>query len=148
MLSVLPAELPAAVEKMQQEMKDLRKAHARLQEQLAVHHADRLVAAAPEQNGRRVVAEIVSGFDAQALKVMAAPRWRPAGRTVVALVSASNPALVAVARSPDTAGDAGALLRKVIEQFGGKGGGKPDLAQGNLNGEPAAVLDALRTLIA
>jgi alanyl-tRNA synthetase len=34
-LSVLPAELPAAVGKMQQEMRDLRKAHARLQEQQA-----------------------------------------------------------------------------------------------------------------
>jgi alanyl-tRNA synthetase len=146
-LSVLPAELPAAVEKMQQEMKDLRKAHARLQEQLAVHHAERLIAAAPEQNGRRVVAEIVSGFDAQALKVMASA-VAAAGHTIVAIVAAGKPALVVIARSPDTAGDAGTLLRKVIEQFGGKGGGKPDLAQGNLNGEPAAVLDALRTLIA
>ena len=99
------------------------------------------------EEAEAVVAEIVAGFDAQALKVMASA-VAAAGHTIVAIVAAGNPALVVIARSPDTAGDAGALLRKVIEQFGGKGGGKPDLAQGNLNGEPAAVLDALRTLIA
>jgi len=145
-LSVLPAELPAAVEKLQQESKDLRKAHARAQEQLAVQHAQRLIASVPEHSGRRVITEVVAGFDAQALKVMAATA-AAAGHTIVALVSSVTPTLVVIARSPDAEGDAGRWLRQLIEQFAGKGGGKPDLAQGAVNGDPTAVLAALRNLI-
>ena len=146
-LSVLPGELPAAVEKLQRDAKDLRKAQSRLQEQLAVHEAERLLAAVPEQDGRRVVIEIVSGFDAQTLKAMASA-MAARGRTVAALVSASRPPLVAIARSADLPVDAGAILRQLTAQFGGKGGGKPDLAQGGgLNAEPATVLTALRQLL-
>src|SRR6476620_7468238 len=42
-LSVLPAELPASVEKLQADAKDLRKTQSRLQEQLAGHEAERLL---------------------------------------------------------------------------------------------------------
>jgi alanyl-tRNA synthetase len=146
-LSVLPGELPAAIEKLQQEAKELRKSQSRLQEQLAGHEAERLFAAAPEQAGRRVVTEIVSGFDASALKAMASA-LAARGRTVAALVSASSPVLVVIARSAGEPGDAGAILRQLVGQFGGKGGGKPDLAQGGgLNADPAAVVAAIREIL-
>lgn len=145
-LSVLPGELPAAVEKLQAEAKDLRKTQSRLQQQLAVHEAERLLAAAPERDGRRVVVEVVSGFDAQALKVMASG-MAASGRTIAALVSASGPALVVIARSADQTVDANAVLRQLIARFGGKGGGKPDLAQGGLNGDPSAILAAVREML-
>jgi alanyl-tRNA synthetase len=143
-LSVLPGELPAAIARLQQDARDLRKSQSRLQEQLAGHEADRLVAAASERDGRIVVAEIVSGFDAQAWKVMASAMVAR-GRTVASLVSATSPPLVVIARSADVPGDAGAILRQLIAQFGGKGGGKSDLAQGGgLAAEPAVILAALR----
>jgi len=145
-LSVLPDELPAAVEKLQQEAKDLRKGNARLQEQLAVHEADRLFASAPERDGARTVIEVVSGFDAQALKAMASALSAKGG-TLAALVSAARPALVVIARSPGVTADANALLRQLTTEFGGKGGGKADLAQGGgLDAEPAAIAAALRRL--
>ena len=50
-LSVLPQELPSAVEKLQADGKGLRKTIAGLQAALAVHEADRLLAAAAP--GRR-----------------------------------------------------------------------------------------------
>jgi alanyl-tRNA synthetase len=54
-----------------------------------------------------------------------------------------------IARSSDRADDANAILRQLVSRFGGKGGGKPDLAQGGgLNAEPAAIVSALRALIA
>jgi alanyl-tRNA synthetase len=142
-LSVLPGELPAAIEHLQQDARDLRKTNARLQEQLAIHEAERLLAAAPERDGSHVIAEVVSGFDALALKVMASALTRT-GRTFAALVSATTPALVVIARSPDAPGDANALLRQLVGEFGGKGGGKPELAQGGLNGEPADIVRALQ----
>jgi alanyl-tRNA synthetase len=145
-LSVLPGELPAAVDKLQTEAKELRKSQSRLQDQLAGHEAERLLVATPERDGRRVVTEVISGFEAQGLKAMASA-LAARGRTVAALVSASSPALVVIARSADETVDANAVLRQLIAQFGGKGGGKPDLAQGGLNGEPPAILAAIRELL-
>jgi alanyl-tRNA synthetase len=48
----------------------------------------------------------------------------------VALFSTSTPITVVIARSPDVALDANAAVRALIERFGGRGGGRPDLAQG------------------
>jgi len=52
-LSVLPQELPVAVEKLQADGKGLRKTIAGLQAALAVHEADRLLAAPHDPRGRR-----------------------------------------------------------------------------------------------
>jgi len=147
-LSVLPVELPVAIEKLQQEAKGLRKANMRLQERLAVHEADRLFAAASERGGVRTIVETLDGFDAPALKTVAAA-LAARGGTVAALVSTTVPPQVVIARSPDVSVDANAVLRELLHGFGGKGGGKPDLAQGGgMNGDPAAIAGAIRTLIA
>ncbi len=64
-------------------------------------------------------------------------------------MSASTPALVVIARSPDVSVDAAAVLKTVMTRFGGKGGGRPDLAQGGgLNASPQEIVAALRELIA
>jgi hypothetical protein len=40
------------------------------------------------------------------------------------------------------------MLKKLIERFGGKGGGRGSMAQGGgLSGEPRAILDAARALL-
>ena len=66
----------------------------------------------------------------------------------VALFSTPSPALVVVARHADTGVDAGATLKALVAQFGGKGGGKPDLAQGGgLQGTPDALVTAARELL-
>ena len=65
------------------------------------------------------------------------------------LVTPESPALIAVARSADLSLDTGDLLKKLIDQFGGRGGGKGAMAQGGgLTGDPRAILDAARTEIA
>ena len=128
-LSVLPDDLPAAIERGQADLKDQRKLIARLQEGLAVHEAARLVAEAPSANGTRVVVASLDGWDAPALKAVAAA-MTSMGTVVTALFSASSPAFVVVARSAGVQADAAATLKRLIERFGGRGGGKPDLAQG------------------
>jgi alanyl-tRNA synthetase len=146
-LSVLPAELPAAVERLQGEGKDLRRRIKSLQESLAVHEAARLLSAATQAGVVRVAVDVVAGWDAPGLKAIASAA-AAAGSAIVALVSASTPAIVVIARSPGVALDAGAVLKQLTERFGGRGGGKPDLAQGGgLNGDPTEIaLEARRLL--
>jgi alanyl-tRNA synthetase len=60
----------------------------------------------------------------------------------------SLPALVVVARSAGSSVDASAVLKGLIARFGGKGGGKPEFAQGGgLHGELAEMVAAARELL-
>jgi alanyl-tRNA synthetase len=146
-LSVLPHELPGAVERTQAEAKDLRKRASRLQALLAEHEAARLLAGAMAEGDRRIVVEALEGWDAGGLKSIAGALATHGG-VAAALVSASSPAAIAVARSQDLAVDAGNVLRALLDRFGGKGGGRPDLAQGaGLRGNIVEILAAARELL-
>jgi alanyl-tRNA synthetase len=145
LISVAPGELPAAIERLQGESKDLRKQVRALQERLAVSQAQELAARAPEVNGVRRVVEAIEGQDQQGLKAMASAISANPGFEVV-LFSAEEPHLLVVARSKDARADAGAVLRALVARFGGRGGGKPDMAQGGgLAGRIAELLEAART---
>jgi alanyl-tRNA synthetase len=146
-LSVLPHELPAAVEKVQAEGKQARKTIARLQSELAVHEAARLMAASPEVDGVRRVAQVLDGWDPPGLKAVALSMVGQ-GRVAVALVGTSSPIAVVVARSAGVAIDANAVLQQLLARFGGRGGGKADLAQGaGLVGDPQRIAAAARELL-
>ena len=142
-LSVLPQELPGAVERAQADLKNLRKTVGRLQLSLASQEASRMLRDASDAGGTRVIVEALDGWDAQGLKAIASALVEH-GRVAAALFSGS-PALAVIARSPDAPGDARVVLRGLIQQFGGRGGGKADMAQGGgLTGTTADVLDAAR----
>jgi len=142
-LSVLPAELPSAIDKLQSEGKELRKTLARMQESLAVHEAARLRAA----GAGGVVVDVLDGWDASGLKAVASALTSQPGIAAV-LLSSSTPALVVVARSTDAHVDANRILRALIEKFGGRGGGKPELAQGGgLNAPAHEIASAARELL-
>jgi alanyl-tRNA synthetase len=146
-LSVLPHEMPAAIERMQADAKDLRKTIKRLQETLIDHEVVRLAGAAQIVDGVHVIVEALDGWDAGGLTAIASA-MTAGGRVVVALFSASSPHAVVVARSADVPVDANAVLRALTEQFGGRGGGKPDLAQGGgLTADLVAIMRATRSLL-
>ena len=146
-LSVLPAELPAAVERLQSEGKDLRKTIGRLQESLAVHEAARLLKTANTAGDLRVVVEILDSWDAQGLKAIAAALSTNPNVAAV-LISSSTPAFVVVARSAGASIDANKILRQLLDRLGGRGGGKPDLAQGGgLNAPPVEIAAAASELL-
>jgi alanyl-tRNA synthetase len=64
------------------------------------------------------------------------------------LVGDARPVVAVVARSADVALDAAALFKALVTRFGGKGGGRPDLAQGGgLDAAPEAILDAARAAL-
>jgi alanyl-tRNA synthetase len=146
-LSVLPHELPAAVERMLAEGKQARKAVTRLQSDLAVHEAARLNAGSPVVDGVRRAAHVVDGWDAAGLKAIASS-MAAHGPVAAVLIGASEPLPVVVVRSPGVAVDANAVLQQLLKRFGGRGGGKPELAQGaGLVGTPQEIVAAGRDLI-
>jgi alanyl-tRNA synthetase len=65
------------------------------------------------------------------------------------LISAPPPSSLVIARAPDvTSIDSAALLKQLTARFGGKGGGRPELAQGGgLTGNVAEIVDAARALL-
>jgi alanyl-tRNA synthetase len=147
-LSVLPHELPAAVERIQAEGKQARKTVARLQSELAVHEAARLIAAAPLADGVRRAAHVLDGWDAAGLKAVASSMTAQAGVAAV-LIGTSAPIAIVVARSSDVALDANAVLQQLLKRFGGRGGGKPELAQGaGLAGDAQVIAAVARELLA
>jgi alanyl-tRNA synthetase len=147
-LSVLPEDLPAAIERLQAESKDQRKTISRLQEALAVHEAASLLRAAADDSARSVIVEALDGWDAAGLKAIAAAMTAEKP-VAVALFSVATPAYAVVARSAGVAVDAAAVLKALIARFGGRGGGKPDLAQaGGLTGSASGMCAAARELLA
>lgn len=91
-----------------------------------------------------LVVEALEGWDAPGLKAIATAAAASA-RAIVVLVS--RDALV-VARSAGVSTDANAVLRQLTERFGGRGGGKPDLAQGGgLQASPQDIVSAATALL-
>jgi alanyl-tRNA synthetase len=148
LLSVLPAELPTSVARLQDESKDLRRQQRALLAELFTHRAGEYIAKAEERDGLSTIVEAVPGADAGALKTLASTLVAGPGRAVV-LFADSRPALVVAARSADVQGvDAGRVLKALVARFGGKGGGRPDLAQGGgLDASPSDLVAAARDLL-
>lgn len=150
-LSIAPEELPGAIARAQAENKDLRRTVKGLQDRLAGFEAEWLAQRGSAVGTHTVVCEALDGWDAAGLKALAvAVAARPG--SIAVLLSAGAPSLVAIARASDVAVDAGAVLRSLTGRFGGRGGGKPDLAQGGgLTGEVSEMLtvarEAVRTAI-
>ena len=149
-LSVLPAELPAAIERLQADAREQRKQIKDSQSKLAVQEADGLANAAEVAvgaGGARLVAASLAGWDAAGLKAIAARIAERPGYVAI-LVGEPPPAALVVARSAGLPHDAGALLRQLVDRHGGKGGGRPELAQGGGVTSPASdVLQSARELL-
>ena len=148
LLSVLPRELPSAIERMQAETKDLRRTLKRFQEALAAHEAARLIAASDVGSGAAVViVGALDAWDANGLKAIATHIVGQAN-AAVALFSTAPPHPVVIARSPGMSLDVTAVLRELVASFGGRGGGKADLAQGGgLVGNLSDIMRAARQLL-
>ncbi len=124
-------EAPTAVARLLEENKQLTRRIRTLEEASArVEGAEFVRAAAPRDNGLRVIARIFDGRDAEMLKHLAlAVISHP--QTVALFGSRDGEtARLVFARSADASGDMNALLREACLMLDGRGGGRPDLAQG------------------
>lgn len=144
LLSVLPSELPEAIARLQAENKDRSRSLRALRERMSAYEAEALASAAVRVGRVAVVVESLAARDAVDLKRLATELTRKPDH-VVALLSDASPALVVFACSENVSFDAAAALRQLTDRFGGRGGGKPSLAQGGgLVGEKAELLDWAR----
>ena len=152
LLSVLPQELPGSIERLQLEVKEQRRSSSALQLELAAYRADELAAAAAiihqspglaDEHPARLVVRAIDA-DAGVLKALAMAVVARDGYIAV-LTSTTRPAVVVVARSADVTVSSHQVLAKLIAQFGGRGGGKAELAQGGgLDAQPDTILAAVR----
>jgi alanyl-tRNA synthetase len=138
-LSVVPADLGPAIERMRAEAKADSRAIKQLQEEVAAHRAATFRGEAETLGPLRGVLTAVPGWDAGALKTLALAIVSEPGLIAV-LVGDGRPAPVVIARSADVAVDAGAWLRRATTELGGRGGGRPELAQGGIDANGNEIL--------
>lgn len=135
--------LESSVRALQERLHEAEGALSALREQALTRSLEEALASAPVLGGGRVIAQFVDA-DAQTMRSCASALIERPG--VIALLGAlsGERATYVFARSKDVSLDMGALLRAAAVPLGGKGGGKPDFAQG---GGPAEVLECAKKLL-
>jgi alanyl-tRNA synthetase len=131
-LKAQPSEVATRIQQIQDQVKVLEKELARYKSKLAGSQSDDLLAQAIEICGIKVLAATIDGADAKALRDMADKLRDRLKSCALVLGSAvdGKVALIAAVTADLTAKiKAGELVNFVAGQVGGKGGGKPDLAQ-------------------
>jgi alanyl-tRNA synthetase len=144
-LKAQPAEVTARLAQIQEQVRALEKELDRYKAKLASAQGEDLADRAVEVRGVKVLAAVIEGADAKALRELA-DKLRDRLRScalVLASVTDGRVTLIA-AVTPDLTGrvKAGELVNFVAMQVGGKGGGRPDMAQAGGN-DPERLAPAL-----
>jgi alanyl-tRNA synthetase len=142
MLRVAEPELVEQIERTLTENKSLTRELEQTKNRLAQASAHDLESHAIPVNGANVLAARVDGMDRVQLRALADAlrnKWKSAAIILGAADGDSVSIIAAV--TPDLTGklQAGKLVSMVAQAVGGKGGGRPDLAEGG--GKNAAALD-------
>jgi len=119
-------DTPRVAAQMVEENKELNRRVRALEEIAAGVEAERLLATA--SNG--VVVQIFDGRDAESLKKLAHALIEHPGTIALLGSRDKDTARLVFARSADAQGDMSLLMREACAMLDGRGGGKPDLAQG------------------
>ncbi len=140
----------ARVNQVLERNRKLEKELEQLKAKLASSQGSDLAAQAVEINGIKVLAAKLEGGDAKALRDTVDQLKNKLGKAAVVLatVNGDKVALVAGVTKDETGRiKAGELVNFVARQMGGKGGGRPDMAQAGGN-DPAALEQALASVAA
>jgi alanyl-tRNA synthetase len=144
-LKAAPAELTSRIGQVLEQVRDLERELARLKSRLAASQGDDLAAKAVDVAGIRVLAASLEGADARTLRETLDKLKDKLGSAaiVLAAVDAGKVSLIAGVTADLTARlKAGELVNFVAGQVGGKGGGRPDMAQAGGN-DPSGLPRAL-----
>jgi alanyl-tRNA synthetase len=148
-LKAAPAEVPGRIAAVLDQLRTLEKELAALKGKLASSQGDELLAQAIDVKGLKVLAAVLDGADAKALRETM-DKLKDKLKTaaiVLAAVDGGKVQLAAGVTADSTAKvKAGELVNFVAQQVGGKGGGKPDLAMAG--GSDAAALPAALASVA
>jgi alanyl-tRNA synthetase len=135
-------ELPETVARLQEQNRALQSELRAAREQLATYEAKSLLASAALHGAHRLVAR---AFARSADEVRLLAQALVAESGVIALLGAAGEkAQLIFARSADVPLDVVPLLKKALDQLGGRGGGRPNMAQG---GGASADLDQVQAAI-
>ena len=138
-----PSEAAARVAQIQESARTLEKELARLKAKLASAQGDDLVSQAVDIKGIKVLAAALEGADAAALRETLDKLKDKLKSAAIVLASTRDGKVSLIAGvTADITGKlkAGELVNFVAQQVGGKGGGRPDMAQAG--GTDAAAVPA------
>ncbi len=126
------SEVPAKIAQVLDNVRALEKELARLKSRLAASQGDDLVNQAVDVKGAKVLAALMEGADLTALRETMDKLKDKLKSAAVVLSSVSDGKVTLIAGvTADLVGKvkAGELVNMVAQQVGGKGGGRPDMAQ-------------------
>ncbi len=145
------SELISSVEQLQKELRERQATVDELKFKLAISGVDQLLGSVVDVNGIQVLASVVEAPDRDTL-LRIGDRLRDAmqsGVIVLGTVIDDKPALLAMVTSDQAANglQAGKIIQEVAPIVGGRGGGRPEVAQGG--GSDAAKLnEAIDSVVA
>ncbi len=128
--------------------KALEKEIQKLKDKMAASESANIMGKAQEINGTKVLIAGLEGADSKNLRTMVDDIKNQIGSGVILLVNVADEKISLIAGvTKDLTGKvkAGDLVKMVAEQVGGKGGGRPDMAQAG-GTDIAALPDAMRTV--
>ena len=131
-LKVLPKDVPARVAAVLDQVRKLERELAALKGKLASAQGDDMVGQAVDIKGARVLAVKLEGADINALRETMDKLKDKLKSAAVVLASVADGKVTLIAGvTADLTGKvkAGELVNMVAQQVGGKGGGRPDMAQ-------------------
>ena len=131
-LKVLPKDVPARVGAVLDQVRKLERELAALKGKLASAQGDDLVSRAVDVKGAKVLAATLEGADIDALRETMDKLKDKLKSAAVVLASVADGKVTLIAGvTADLTGKvkAGELVNMVAQQVGGKGGGRPDMAQ-------------------
>ncbi len=131
-LRAQPSELTQRIGQVQDQVKTLEKELERLKSKLAASQGDELVSQAVDVAGIKVLAAKLDGADAKTLRETMDKLKDKLKTAAIVLGSVSEGKVALIAGvTADATGKikAGELVNFVAQQVGGKGGGRPDMAQ-------------------
>jgi len=147
-LRAQPGAVEKAVSTLLEEKKALEKELARLKSKLALGQGQDLAAQAIDVKGAKVLAATVDGADAKTLRETM-DKLKERLKSAAIVLGAVNDGKVSLIAgvTADLTGKlkAGELVNFVAQQVGGKGGGRPDMAQAG-GTEPAKLPNALQSV--
>ena len=147
-LKVKRPEVAQRVRTMADKQRDLEKQLERLQQKIASAQAANLLDDVQTIAGTPVLISTLSGIDGKSIRTLMDDIKSKLPDSVIVLIGDKDDQLAlaaSVAKSVTAKVKAGDIIRHLAGELGGKGGGKPDYAQGGApkSGNSAAVISAL-----
>lgn len=150
-LKTQPAELPARIAQLQDQLRSLEKSLQQAKDKLAASAGNDLAGKAKDIGGVKVLVESLGAVDARSLRGTVDQLKNKLGSAVVLLAAQDDQGKISLVAgvTPDLTSriKAGDLVGELAGRIGGKGGGRPDMAMGG-GSDVAALPEAIKAAAA